>query len=268
MALTAQIYGWVQDSLSEEASAYHRVHLPAEEALNRLSSTRILFGHQSVGYNILAGVQKIKESEKKDFLPVKALKPSDPMAEGGLYEFQVGKNRDPKGKIDDFATKIRSGLGKTADLAFFKLCYVDIDAETNVEQLFSHYRSVMERLRQDYPEVRFAHLTVPLVAVQTGPKAWVKKMIGRPPYGTEDNLKRNQFNSMLLSTFAGKEPVFDLARIESTREDGSREMIRVKGQDVLVLVPNYTNDGGHLNEKGQRIVGAEFIRFLVEATAK
>lgn len=265
MALLINFVGWGQNSISKELSNIMPIRLPADEMMRRLSSVRVLFGHQSVGNNILAGVKRINQETANENLSVFSIKGNDLLTEAGIYEFLVGKNGDAKGKIDDFDAKIRSGLGNKVDIAFFKLCYVDIDAHTDIETLFSHYRNVMGGLREDYPRVRFAHITVPLVAVQTGPKAWVKKIIGRAPYGTADNLKRNKFNRMLLSTFQGKEPVFDLARIESTREDGSRETIRVKGEEVFVLVPEYTNDGGHLNEKGQRVVAAEFLRFLVEA---
>lgn len=266
MTLTVQIFGCGQNPMNKESFEHEQIHLPKDEIIKYLSSMRILFGHQSVGSNILAGVKKINLKTSIENIPIFPLRENDPLMEAGIYGFKVGRNGDANGKINDFNLKIRSGLGKKVDIAFFKLCYVDIEGNTDIEKLFAHYRDVIEGLREDYPQVRFAHITVPLVAVQTGPKAWIKKMIGRTPYGTEDNLKRNKFNRMLISTFSGKEPIFDLARIESTREDGSRETIQIKGEEVFVLVPEYTNDGGHLNEKGQRIVASEFLSFLAEAS--
>jgi hypothetical protein len=66
------------------------------------------------------------------------------------------------------------------------------------------------------------HFTNPLTQRQTGPKAWIKKIIGRPIGGVDDNIKRNKYNDMLINQYEGKEPIFDIAKIESTFPDSSR----------------------------------------------
>ena len=87
-------------------------------------------------------------------------------------------------------------------------------------------------LKEAYPETIFIHVTMPLTSIQTGPKAWVKKIIGRQIRGIDDNIKRNQFNDMLRKEGEGKAPIFDLAKIESTLPDGTRSLSRKNGEVI------------------------------------
>ena len=68
-----------------------------------------------------------------------------------------------------------------------------------------------------------------------------------------------------LAARLAADPIFDLARAESTRPDGSRETFRYEGKDYYSLVPAYSSDGGHLSERGQRTLGADLIRFVARA---
>ncbi|QDU24186.1 hypothetical protein [Urbifossiella limnaea] len=53
-------------------------------------------------------------------------------------------------------------------MALFKLCYVDVGADTDVAGLFAAYRSVLAGLVVEFPGVRFGHVTVPLRARGSG----------------------------------------------------------------------------------------------------
>jgi hypothetical protein len=237
----------------------------SETAMKALGSKRILFGHQSVGSNILSGVEELKSGGTNIFLNVFKADAAGSANKAGLHHFSVGKNGDPFAKIDDFEKRIRGGLGSNVDVAFFKFCYVDMEASTEITKIFIHYQKVMEGLKKDYPSVRFAHVTVPLVTVQTGPKAWVKKIIGKPLHGVEDNYKRNEFNKLLLAAYGEKDPIFDLAKVESSYPDGTRARGMSGGKEIFVMAPEYTTDGGHLNEIGRQEAAAEFLQFLASA---
>ena len=54
--------------------------------------------------------------------------------------------------------------------------------------------------------------------------------------------KAEQFNELLIKEYDGKEPVFDLAEIESTRPDGRRETFTKDGKTYYSLIPDYTYD--------------------------
>jgi lysophospholipase L1-like esterase len=82
------------------------------------------------------------------------------------------------------------------------------------------------------------------------------------------NLIRHQYNELLRSTYVGKEPVFDLARLESTNADGTTETVRYEGQRVPVLATAWTSDGGHLNEAGRQRMAKALLTTLVGVSSR
>ena len=151
----------------------------SDQALEKLALAKIYFGHQSVGSNIMEGVNDLMGQDPR--LKLKIEETDTPSTfQGGVFSHgPVGKNENPASKIDDFADKINAGVGGKADIAFFKFCYIDVMADRNIDELFSHYRKTMAGLKNSYPKTTFVHVTVPLTIVQTGPKVFIKKMIGR-----------------------------------------------------------------------------------------
>ena len=231
-------------------------------AWKKLSKKRIYFGHQSVGFNIIDGIKYVmKENPQIKLNIVETNDPSEfntPL----FAHSRVGKNMDPRSKIDAFANFMEKGIGDNANIAFFKFCYVDVTARTVIDKVFDDYKNTMSRLKESYPRTKFIHMSVPLTVRQTGIKAWIKKLIGRPISGYYDNIKRNQFNELLRKEYNGKEPVFDLAMIESTFPDGSRSSFTKEGRSYYSLVSDYTDDGGHLNDKGRKIIAEQLLILL------
>ena len=78
----------------------------------------------------------------------------------------------------------------------------------------------------------------------------------------DDNIKRNEYNEMIIKKYEGKEPVFDIAKIQSTFPDGTRCSFSKDGKTYYSMVPEYTNDGGHLNEIGRKKVAEQFLILL------
>ena len=219
--------------------------------LQRLSHERVYFGHQSVGANILQGVKELSAAAgvplfiKDEFVP---------------------ENGDPKRKLESFKKSV--GAGSRYDVALVKFCYVDIDADTDAAALFDRYRIALNELRATNPRTVFVHATLPLTTVQSGPKAWMKRLLDRAPYGTVENVRRDQYNRLLRATYAGREPIFDLARIESTTPDGKLVTVTWDGVTAPVMAPEYTDDGGHLNALGRTRAAREFIAVLARASLK
>jgi hypothetical protein len=150
-------------------------------------------------------------------------------------------------------------------VALMKFCYVDFTPSTNSDSLFRSYEDLITSLRRRYPEVSFVHVTVPLTARPTGLKDTVKRWLGRTVRKDEANRRRGLFNHRLRRTFRN-ETLFDLARIESTRPDGTLESFRGRdGTTIAALFPGYTSDGGHLNERGRDLAAAEFARVVAAA---
>ena len=231
-------------------------------ALQALSTRRIYFGHQSVGADIVKGIREITGEEQPARLHI--VTAAEPAAFGRpvFAHSRIGENGNPDSKIDQFSAIIRGGVGNRADTALFKLCYIDIVAGTDVQKIFSHYKETMSQLKKAYPGTRFVHVTVPLTTLQTGPKAWIKLALGRPVSGYPDNSARSAYNELVRKEYAGREPIFDLAKIESTFPDGKRSSFLENGLDIDTLVPAYTTDGGHLNELGRRRAAQELLHVL------
>lgn len=74
-----------------------------------------------------------------------------------------------------------------------------------------------------------------------------------------DNIKRNELNELIRQEYAGKEPLFDIAAIESTLPDGSRAFFSDHGKVYDYLSPDYSSDGGHLNPEGRRRVAEQLL---------
>lgn len=218
--------------------------------LAQLSQTRVFFGHKSVGRNILSGVESLYDSHDTAPPTMVEVEPGEvpELAEGGvLVESSIGENRHPYRKLENFEATLRAGLSSEVDVALVKFCYIDIRWDSDVERLFSTYKETMERLQEDYPDVRFVHATAPLTTGPYGLKDHIKMLVGR-----NDNANRERYNQMMRATY-GKEQLLDIALVEGTAPDGIFH---------AELHGGYSSDGAHLNATGQGVVAAEFVRLL------
>ena len=229
-----------------------------------MNNKRIFFAHQSVGNNILDGLGEMGNPLPQKLLPPTASAETVAAAfsSPGIVHAMVGENMKPLSKIEHFEKMLQEGVGKHADIAFMKLCYIDIDADTNVEALFQRYEESCARLSALFPNLTLAHMTVPLTTVESGVKSWLKKAMGKTLWGVLENQKREAFNQKLRETYAGKAPVFDLALLESTHTDGSREVFEHAGAQIPALIAGMSDDGGHLNAAGRAQLASAFARFL------
>jgi hypothetical protein len=220
-----------------------------------ISQKRILFGHQSVGNNILSGVKTLA-GEAGVNLNIMDLRNARPGY--GIIHFNIGQNGDPRSKIKDFADTLKSGAAGGADIALMKLCYVDIKRDTDAKKLAEDYINSFESLGSQFPKTVFVAVTVPLMTVQSGPKAFVKRLLGRELDGYAENFSRQEFNTILRDSCGRQGRLFDLARYEA----GGAGSHNFKGQLIEVMNPAMSNDGGHLNSVGERIVATKLVKFL------
>ncbi|MCK4787619.1 MAG: hypothetical protein KAV87_27935 [Desulfobacteraceae bacterium] len=230
-----------------------------------LKEKKIYFGHQSVGNNIIDGLKEWGRQKPEVKLRIIRLQDSYKIDSPGLYQASIGKNNYPRSKIDAFVAAMRQGIGNSADVAFFKFCFVDINSGTNVYELFDYYVEKMALLKQEYPKMTFVHFTVPLLKRnKISFKGYIKKLLGKSDgfFDDSNNIRRSEFNRLIREKYHGEERVFDLAGIESTYPDGRRCSFSKNGKIYYSLVPDYTNDGGHLNELGQKRVAEQILVFL------
>lgn len=236
----------------------------AAEELASVSRLRTFFGHQSVGMNVLDAVPGVYAEHGLTAPPIEpgVIRPGE---DGGFISHTfIGENEEPWLKIQSFDALMRSGVGQPVDVAMMKFCYIDIRDTTDVVALFDLYRETLAALERDFPEVVFAHVTVPLMAEQTGLSRLKSRLTGNTRYGPAENAARERLNDLIRREYQGAY-LFDLAAAESTGPDGSRATGRYQGQRYYHLYGGYASDPGHLNAEGARIAAIAWLRTVARA---
>ena len=273
--LCAALVGFALASCGQKTSTSEQSVQPivSSEELAAAASRRVIFAHQSVGNNILDAMRTFASARNVALHIVETRSP--PPSGAGLFHFAVGANGSPEGKIDDFTRTLAHTLaptlaptpsGGTADasIALLELCFIDFGPETDGRKLAASYASALERLQAQFPQTRFVAMTAPLMTVQTGPRAWIKRMLGREPARYAQNGNLNDFNTAIRQRFAQPGALFDLARLESTG-NGAPTQFERNGHLIPALDPALTDDGGHLNDRGKAVVGSAWVKFLAGA---
>ncbi|MEI7645401.1 MAG: hypothetical protein WCJ55_14105 [Chloroflexales bacterium] len=233
----------------------------SDVALNTLAQKTIFFGHQSVGWNIIQGIERVIKAQPGAQLTITKAEGISGVPTPALIHTEVGRNSEPLSKLQAFERFVRGGVGDRADIALFKFCYVDFDKTTDIDQLFAAYKQTMADLSNAYPRTRFAYVTAPLMAPEQGVKSFLNGLLGRND-AARANLKRHQFNEILRREYTATGALFDLAKVEATYPDGGVCTVSVDSQSAECLAPTYTDDGGHLNELGGELVARQFLEFL------
>ena len=226
-----------------------------------LRDARVFFLHHSVGRNILDAVARLDAAVDGEPWPVVDVDEAAARDGGVLVDVAGGTNAAPMTKIDAFVATLLGQPGLRADVALMKLCYVDFDPDTDVDALFAYYRDSVRALRQLRPALRIVHVTVPLKARPEGVAARVRRALHLQVWEDAANARRAAFNARLRTEYSG-EPVFDLAALEARGPTASTTA--ASGATAPALDPRFTDDGGHLNPTGARIVAVAWLRFLAD----
>lgn len=229
-----------------------------ENQLQRAAAKRVFFAHQSVGQNVLDGLAALAREGRVPW----RIEEKASLASAGLSHVKVGENGQPAGKLAAFPALLTQGPGQGAELALVKLCYVDFTADTDAAALFGRYQAMVKQVEASAPGVRLVHVTAPLTTVQTGLKGWLKNAVGSGAYGERENVKRHEYNQAMRAAYGGG-LLFDLAQVESGEGAGACRFTR-DGRSYPCLRSELTDDGGHLNAKGQ----LEAARALLEVLAR
>ncbi|MFO6451562.1 MULTISPECIES: hypothetical protein [unclassified Aeromicrobium] len=237
----------------------------SEADVRALESTKVFFAHQSVGDDVLRGLALVHDREG---LPQPAVAEATSVAGPGVTHMHVGTNGDPMGKIEEFDSVVRSGVGDEADVVVFKLCYVDLWATTDHEKVFAAYRDTLRSLQEAYPDTAFVATTEPLTTRRSW-KGWVKKAIGRDDgLANQHNIAREQYNQLVRAEFTEPGELWDIAAMQSTTPSGDRVAAVEDGQTFYSLYDGYARDPGHLNEEGSVVAAESFLAAVSAATAR
>jgi hypothetical protein len=210
----------------------------------------VFFAHQSIGDNVLDGLEQIAAREGWPALRVvEGIPPT--LTEPMLLHSKVGQNGDPSSKINGFKQAIDAGAGVRAEIALMKFCFWDVRAETDVDVVFNEYRQAIADISRSYPKLTLLHATVPLVIEDVDWRAGVRRLLRRPVPSDVDNARRHALNQKIRAAYGDQ--LFDIARAEqnpATSPDTA----------VPYLADGYSSDGAHLNADGRRAVAAAFVR--------
>jgi len=255
VVVLARFWGPREPEPSPDASA--GTVTPAELAV--AADQRVFIGHMSIGWNLLDGLQRLYADAEVPEAEVVQVSVGDPPpelpeGEGAVVHAEIGVNGDPLGKLANFDAAMRSGLADEVDVAMVKLCFTDVTAKTDVDQVFAAYQDTLDGLQRDYPDVRFVHTTVPLTAAPSGIKQHLKVLVRG-----DDNEARERYNDLVRGAYADDD-LFDIAAVESTTADGTR---------MSTLAPGWADaDREHLNAAGSAVLAARFLDLLTQgATA-
>jgi hypothetical protein len=235
--------------------------------LTAVARTKVFFGHQSVGMNVLDAVPGVYADHGVSAPPIEQGR-TEPGPNGGFIAHQfIGENGKPLLKLEDFDRTMRGGMGRQVDVALMKFCYVDITTSTDVDALFARYRDTMAALERDFPNVTFIHVTVPLTT-EPGFISKLKTLVGGSDrFGQAENVARERLNALIRGEYAGRH-LFDLAAIESTKPDGTRVSGSYDNQGYFALYDGYASDVGHLNAVGSKIAATAFLDAIAQASRK
>ena len=248
--------------MSKETIKFPSIKDVPASAWEKLSQKKIYFGHQSVGFNIIDGIKDLMKENPQIKLNIVETADQSDFKLGLFAHSRVGKNVDSKSKTDEFVEFINKGIGGKADAAALKFCYVDIKSDTNTKNVYLDYSNSISQLKKKYPDMTIIHFTVPLTTTKTTWKTWIKKAMGKKTWEYDDNIKRNEYNEMLLKEYEGKELILDIAKIESTFPNGTRCSFTKDGKTYYSMVPEYTYDSCHLNELGRKKVAEQLLILL------
>jgi hypothetical protein len=231
-----------------------------------LAKRRIFFGHQSVGGNIIEGITDVIRSHPNIRLSIVESRELKGTSQPAFQHAAVGRNDYPIEKFDDFVSIASSGFAGDGGVAMVKLCYTDVHRGTDAQALFGDYQKRIAALRATNPSLTVVHFTMPLTVIEN----WKGRlMAGLKGHVTqrERNVIRNQYNELMRKAYEGREPLFDIARLESTLPDGRQVYYQENGANIPMLAPEYTNDGGHLNAASRRAIAEQLLIMLARLEA-
>lgn len=234
----------------------------SRSVLGDFKESRVFFAHQSVGNNILNGIELVYR-DAGSVAPLIGDVAEVADEPSFIAHAMVGVNGDPESKLREFTTILEAGVANRADVVVLKFCYIDITRASDVDRIFERYSTTMDDLAEEYPDLRVVYATVPLGTKATW-KSRLKAFVTREvPPDTADNIAREHYNNLVRKKYGESGRLFDIAQVESTGKDGQRVAGEHSGRNFYALDSSIAADSGHLNEVGSFLAAEAFIQIVV-----
>jgi hypothetical protein len=157
---------------------------------NKVKDWNAIFMHQSVGGDLEDGANN--NGIKFEYFDLNE-KPKG--LSGNVFSVSNG---DPIGKIAEFK-KNALAHKSILKIAIFKFGYADI-TDGNIEQVKTAYKGLIDELRTQITDIKFVHITPPLVYITTK---------------DDGNAAKMKIAQWMKDTFKDKDSIFDLQEVES-----------------------------------------------------
>ena len=222
---------------------------------------KVFFGHQSVGQNILEGIDLLTTEIPVSRVDTRKTTDLNIFEKPGITHAQIGENGEPLSKYEEFKTLLDSGIGDRVDIAGMKLCYLDISGKTDVQDLFDKYKATVNHIKNRHTKLKIIHIATPLTVKSNPVKDLVKKIIGKENIWGEANRNRVRYNDLLRAEYK-HDTVFNLDMIEAAGDDSPPYKTI---DNNYSLDQRFASDWGHLNDLGKKTVAGKFLKFLESA---
>ena len=219
---------------------------------------KVFFGHQSVGQNIIEGIQLLITGISVSRVDTRKMTDLNIFEDPVIAHAPIGENGNPSSKYEDFKILLDSGIGDRVDVAGMKLCYLDISRKTDVQDLFNKYKDMVVHINSKYPKLKIIHFATPLTVKSNPVKDLMKKIMGKEDIWREANRNRIRYNDLLRAEYKN-DTVFNLDMIEACGDD-SPPLKTIDNN--YSLDKRFASDWGHLNDLGKKVVAGKFLRFL------
>jgi hypothetical protein len=239
------------DSAQDSDPLEHRIRWSV------IAQRTIYFGHQSVGTSVCAGVEELSQAHG---MPLQVVRTRDPEAFPGpaFVHFLAGRHRDYASKNASLLRLLESSTRARDPIVLLKYCHGDISSFHESTMLFDAYCETVDAIRFEHPDVTLIHATIPLVTTIESLRERAKRYMGRPT-ARESAIARHRYNELVRNEFGLSEPIFDVARIQSTGVGGTRAGFNADGTVIETSAVENTSDGGSDLSASCRIAAAESL---------
>ena len=241
----------------------------ARPATVQLLKSRVLFGVQSVGSDITAGVRtafsRAHLSKPKVMNWKKALAIKGPL----VATANIGRNGDPTSKLRAFAGIVNDAPRGSVTVALMAFNFQDVTAQTDVPRLFDAYVETMDSVEGANPDITFLYTTAPVTTANSWRAVDQRTVRGlgdvdQPVW--QDNIARERLNSSLRERYGSTGRLFDIAALQA-RIAGDKVAAKVhEEQWYYVMNPGLSTDGKRLNEAGSVRLARELMLLVSAAT--
>ena len=216
---------------------------------NAAMSKRVVFAHQSVGWQVIQGIQMWADDlGAADPTVIDVESTAMPGSGGFVGHFYAGNNGDPFSKLDELDIWLRTGgHASQIDVFVMKFCYADIRSTSGhtPATMFNAYKATMDALVTDFPSVTFIFSTTAIV-------------MGENSDGGNNGL-RQTYNNMVRNEYDGTGRLWDVADIESTDPNGNKVLYG----GVESLYSGYASpDQRHIYGLGRTTVAAPLLSMI------